>query len=96
MCFTRNIKHIRIKFAGSYAQSASSNAVYAHIVEKTVLQIDEEELEAVQDGEGVKTQSHLLGDSGVDNADDDDGKEEDGDNGEEIEVEAVLFVDGPN
>lgn len=91
-----NIKNIRIKFAGSSPQAQTLNAVDAHIVEKTVLQIDEEELEAVQDGEAVESHAHLLGYSGINDADDDDGEEENGNDGEEVEVEAVLFVDGSN
>lgn len=47
----------------------------AHIVQKTVLQINEQELHAVEEREEEETESQFLCDSGINDADEDDGEE---------------------
>ena len=56
--------------------SNHSNAMDAHIVQQTVLQIKQQELAAVKNGQSVKYGAHLLGNTGVKNAHQNNGKEE--------------------
>jgi hypothetical protein len=47
----------------------------AHIVQKTVLQINEQELCAVEKREEEETEPQFLRDSGINDSDEDDGEE---------------------